>query len=63
MCCGAKVAPKTGGPTVQCQDGEKQFAPDAWVIAGKFGLDKCAIPGTGRGGLVTRYDVTRFREQ
>ena len=60
MCCGGKVAP-VREPNIVCNGVAKFFAPGAWVIARKFGLDLCSIPGTGRKGLVTRYDVERAK--
>ena len=60
MCCGGKVAP-VPEPNIICSGAPKFFASDAWVIAQKFGIDPCSIPGTGRNGLVTRWDVERAK--
>jgi len=60
MCCGAKVAP-VREPNIVCDGVMRFFVPSAWVIARKFGLDPCSIPGTGRNGMVTRDDVERAK--
>lgn len=60
MCCGAKIAP-VREPSIVCDGEPRDFAPDAWVIAQKFGIDPCSIPGTGRNGLVTRWDVEKMK--
>jgi hypothetical protein len=60
MCCGGRNRPNpTPGAAVDCGGATRTFAPDAYVIAVKGGLDLCAIAGTGLDGMVTRLDVLR----
>lgn len=58
-CCGDRKPLPQDGPYVDCPDGRKMFAPDAYVIAQKFGLNMCGITGTGKDGKVLRQDVNR----
>jgi hypothetical protein len=65
-CCGGgsgqtlKVPPRRE-PYVQCDGEFVTFAPDAWIIVRKAGLDPCSVTGTGFEGLVTRQDAIRAR--
>jgi len=66
MCCGGgsgstlKSPPKRE-PYVVCGGADKVFAPDAYVIVVKFGIDPCSVPGTGLDGIVTRMDAERAK--
>jgi hypothetical protein len=59
-CCGkaGKRVP-VDGTFVSCPDGQRKVAPDAGVVAARFGLSLCDVAGTGRDGTVTRRDVLR----
>lgn len=60
-CCGARPQPDPRqSPGLECDDGWKPFAPDAWIIAQKRGLPLCSITGTGKSGLVLRQDVESY---
>ena len=62
-CCGGTTAtlkqPPRREPYVQCDGEFKTFAPDAWIIVRRKGLDPCSVTGTGLDGLVTRQDAER----
>ena len=62
-CCGGGPRPLNPArePRVRCGDEWKTFAPVAWVIVEKFGIDPCSVTGTGKGGLVLRADAERAK--
>ncbi len=65
-CCGGGSgqtlkSPPAREPYKECGGKVKTFAPDAWVILNKFGIDPCSVPGTGQDGLVTRMDAERAK--
>jgi len=65
MCCGGTSAklksPPAREPYVNCGGTVKTYAPDAWVIVQKFGINPCSVAGTGMDGLVTRQDAERAK--
>lgn len=48
-------------PNVRCGGVYKIFSSDAWLAVNRYGVDPCAVTGTGQDGLVLRQDVERAK--
>jgi len=62
-CCGGgtrKLVPMRE-PNVRCGGVYKIFSSDAWLAVNRYGVDPCAVTGTGQDGLVLRQDVERAK--
>jgi pyruvate dehydrogenase E2 component (dihydrolipoamide acetyltransferase) len=55
-------APTADEPPVTSEDGARFVSPVVGRIAAEHGVDVAAIPGTGRGGRVTKKDILGYIE-
>ncbi len=58
----AAPAPKAATAVAPSADAAKAVAPAARRVAEEAGVDLSNVPGSGRGGLVTKEDVVKFTE-
>ena len=59
----APAAPAPPAPTDGAADGKTFVSPVVARIASEHGVDVSAVPGTGRGGRVTKKDILGYIEQ
>ena len=59
----APAAPAAPAPTDGATDGKTFVSPVVARIASEHGVDVSAVPGTGRGGRVTKKDILGYIEQ
>ena len=59
----AAPAPAAAAPTDGATDGKTFVSPVVARIASEHGVDVSAVPGTGRGGRVTKKDILGYIEQ